>query len=62
MKRYMGLSPKENVKKLQPRWLSSGITIPLLATRTSPICSHQSNCWSSQERTTIYNTTIQQNG
>jgi len=61
IKQYMGHSPKENHEenKIQPRWLSSGIAISLLTTRTSPICSHQSNWWSSQERRTTYKTTIQ---
>jgi len=59
----MGHSPNENHEEkkyeVQPRWLGSGTTISLLTTRTSPICSHQSNWWSSQKRTTTYNTTIQ---
>jgi len=61
----MGHSPNENhekLKEIQPRWLSSGIAISLLTTRTSSICSHQSNWWSSQERRTTYKTTTQQQG
>jgi len=48
--------------KIQPQWLSSGIAISLLTAGTSPICSHQLNWWSSQGRTTTYNTNTQQNG